>query len=736
MTILPEGAAVAALTSLLAMDGAPPIAVLDGAGALVRANRAAALAWDADCRGDRPLAFDGERLAAALAQIVAHPEREVLLDCGDRPLARLRAIAGHGAVALGDGAAGAAMDATTRWQVALDNSDEGLWDWDASTNTVYFSEVWKAHLGYRGAEIGDTFGEWESRVHPDDRDAAFAALRRHFDGRDAQYALLHRMRHKDGSWRWILARGKVAAWNPDGSPRRVIGTHRDVTREQEARLALEQARSALHDFISAVPAHACVLAPDGTIVQTNQPWDDHYAAHGGGDSARLVGSNYFAACEAGEDGAGEGAPVAAAIREVVAGRSEGHASVYPCHGMDAERWFDLRVAPLPGPPPRSVVVWHLDITARVLANERLTRVAAHVPGVIYQYRLRDDGSSHFPYASEGIRDIYGVSPDEVREDATPVFARLHPDDLARVAASIDESARTLEPWRCEYRVRFEDGREIWVEGYATPRREPGATSWHGYITDITQRKTTELALAKAMADLGTYNRDLEDFASIASHDLQEPLRKIRLFGGRLLEAAASLDAEHLDYLERMVAAAGRMSDLIDDLLVYARAGAEPAASAPVPLGPLVTGVLGDLEARVEATGARIAIGPLPVVAGESSQLRQVFQNLIGNALKFVVAGRQPEIAIRAAPAEPPPGSAGAWCEISVADNGIGFDPAQTGLIFAPFRRLHARAAYEGTGIGLAIVRRVVERHGGSIVPEPRPGEGVTFRLRLPLHPGT
>jgi PAS domain S-box-containing protein len=714
------------------MDGAPPIAVLDARGGLVAANRAAALAWDANSPGGVPFAFDAGRLDAALAQLAAHPGREVLLDCGDRPLARLRACEGHGAVALGDGAAGAAMDATTRWQFALDNSDEGLWDWDASTDKVYYSSIWKAHLGYADAEIGDTFAEWESRVHPDDRSAVDAALRRHFEGVDAQYSPLHRMRHKDGSWRWILTRGKVVSWNPDGSPRRIVGAHRDVTGEQKARLALEQTRAALHDFISAVPAHACVLAPDGTIVQTNQPWDDHYVAHGGGDPARLVGSNYFDACEVGDDAAGEGASVAAGIRDVIGGRSAGFASVYACHGVDGERWYDLRVTPLPGPLPRSVVVWHLDITGRDVASERLARVAAHVPGVIYQFRLRDDGTSHFPYASEGIRTIYGVTPEEVREDATAVFARLHPDDLARVAASIEESARALEPWRCEYRVRFEDGREIWVEGYATPRRESGAISWHGYITDITQRKTTELALVRAMADLGAYSRDLEDFAAIASHDLQEPLRKIRLFGGRLLDAATSLDAEHRDYLQRMVAATGRMSELIDDLLIYARAGAEPAAAVPVPLGPLVAGVLVDLEARIEATSARIAVGPLPVVAGEASQLRQVFQNLLGNALKFVVADRVPEIAIAAVPADPPPGAAGAWCEIAVADNGIGFDPAQAGAIFAPFRRLHDRSSYEGTGIGLAIVRRVVERHGGSVRAEARPGEGATFRLLLPL----
>jgi PAS domain S-box-containing protein len=716
----------AVLRSLLGMEALAPMALLDGEGRLRLANPAAAAAWDATASGAVPRRLEQAGLSRALVQLHEHPGREVLLDTVDGGAVRLRA-AGAGAVI----AAGA--DGGQRWQFALDGSEDGLWDWEVARRRVYFSPAWKAQLGYADDELLDDPIEWEVRVHPDDREPTLAQLRRHLEGGDSQFNVVYRLRHRDGGWRWLLARGKVVAWSADGQALRMVGTHRDVTEEREATLALERARAQLHDFIAAMPALAFVLGPDGTILQTNLAWDRYQLQEAPADSASLVGANYLEVCDAarGTDGS-EGPGIALGIRSVINAGSDEFALVYPCHGPHAQRWFDLRVVPLPGSAPRSVVVWHLDVTSRVVAGERLQRIAEHVPGMIYQYRLRDDGSSHFPYASEGVRSIYGVSPEQVVDDAGVVFERLHPDDLARVAETIRVSAETLQAWRCEYRVCPDGDREIWVEGYATPRRERGAVAWYGYITDITQRKLIELSLAQAMAHLAASNRDLEDFAAIASHDLQEPLRKIQLLGGRLATIAPSLDAEQRDYLARMGAAAVRMGALIDDLLAYARAGAEPVESTPVALDTVVAHVLADLVARIEASGAQVSVGPLPVVPGNAGQLRQVFLNLIGNALKFTPPGRRPQVSISAVDATPRAADAPPCCEIAVSDNGIGFEAAQATAIFAPFRRLHGREQFEGTGIGLAIVRRVVERHGGEVLAEGRPGQGACFRVRLPL----
>jgi light-regulated signal transduction histidine kinase (bacteriophytochrome) len=239
-----------------------------------------------------------------------------------------------------------------------------------------------------------------------------------------------------------------------------------------------------------------------------------------------------------------------------------------------------------------------------------------------------------------------------------------------------------------------------------------------------------VALRQTLVDLNSRNRELQDFAFIASHDLQEPLRKIRAFSDRLLQRhAAALAPEARDYLDRTGQAAARMQVLIDDLLAYSRVAARGKPFARVDLNVVLAAVLEDLEARLESSGGVIEVaGPLPTLEGDPTQLRQLFQNLLANALKFRAPERAPRVRISAEPA--PVGDAPGW-RLTIADNGIGFDPKYSERIFGPFQRLHGRQDYEGTGIGLAIVRRIVERHRGTIGAEGRPGEGATFTLGMP-----
>lgn len=229
-------------------------------------------------------------------------------------------------------------------------------------------------------------------------------------------------------------------------------------------------------------------------------------------------------------------------------------------------------------------------------------------------------------------------------------------------------------------------------------------------------------------ELEIKNRESQDFASAASHDLQEPLRKVLAFGQRLRDDyAARLDEPGVDYLQRMEKAARRMRALIDSLLNYSRVSTLAAPFAPVPLGEPAREALIDLERRLEETGGRIEIGRLPVAEVDAAQWRQAFQNLFGNSLKY--HGKTPPL-IRA------------WGEtireedrdmvrLVIEDNGIGFDDQYRERIFQPFQRLHGRSAYEGAGLGLAIVRRIVERHGGRIAAFGRPGQGATFEIVLP-----
>jgi len=238
--------------------------------------------------------------------------------------------------------------------------------------------------------------------------------------------------------------------------------------------------------------------------------------------------------------------------------------------------------------------------------------------------------------------------------------------------------------------------------------------------------TTNATLARRAGELARSNDELAQFASIASHDLQEPLRKVRTFTQQVtMTEADSLSDKGRDYLQRANAAAERMQNLIEDLLRYSRVATHARPFALVDLDVLVHEVLDDLELERERAGAVIRVGDLPALHGDATQLRQLIQNLVSNALKFRREGVAPEVEIDGA-------VAGEVATITVRDNGIGFEQQYSKRIFRVFERLHGRGTYPGTGIGLALCRKIVERHGGTIVADGTPGAGATFTVTLPV----
>ena len=228
-------------------------------------------------------------------------------------------------------------------------------------------------------------------------------------------------------------------------------------------------------------------------------------------------------------------------------------------------------------------------------------------------------------------------------------------------------------------------------------------------------------------ELSRSNRELEHFAYVASHDLQEPLRKVTAFTERLQAFYHNerTDLER-DYMNRIKNAALRMRQLIEDLLQFSRVASRVRPFEPVPLAAVIEDVVSDLEWRVTQSGAQIDIADLPAIVGDRFQIGQLFLNLIGNALKFRKAGAQPQVVVASRVI------ADGEVEITVADNGVGFDEKYLDRIFEPFQRLHTHSEYEGTGIGLAICHKIIIRHGGTITASSTPGEGATFKVTLPL----
>ena len=284
------------------------------------------------------------------------------------------------------------------------------------------------------------------------------------------------------------------------------------------------------------------------------------------------------------------------------------------------------------------------------------------------------------------------------------------------------------------------GERIYVEVVKAPVYDyrGRVVGTQGIFWDVTARVVAEEQLRRLTDALQRSNQELEQFASVASHDLQEPLRKIEAFGDRLATRCSDqLDEQGCDYLARMQKAAGRMRTLINDLLTLSRVTSRAQPFVPVDLDDVVREVLGDLEVRIEETQGRVETEGLGTIDADPTQMRQLFQNLIGNALKFRREGESPIIRVRAevtipeAPPDEDDTSADAICRIEVRDNGIGFDAKYAERIFGVFQRLHGRGEYEGTGIGLAVCQKIAHRHGGEIAASSGPDEGATFVVSLP-----
>jgi PAS domain S-box-containing protein len=274
--------------------------------------------------------------------------------------------------------------------------------------------------------------------------------------------------------------------------------------------------------------------------------------------------------------------------------------------------------------------------------------------------------------------------------------------------------------------RREDGSEFPVDIALSPLETDEGRLVASSIRDVTERKASEEALRLLARRLDRSNRDLEEFASSASHDLREPLRKVQAFGDRLrTKYGDALPPEGHEYLGRMIGAADRMESLVDGLLALSRVGAGEKPFSDVDLATVARGVLSDLETRIEQSGGRVQLGRLPTIEAEPTEMRQLLLNLVGNAIKFHKPGHPPQVEVAAQ-------LDGGECRLIVSDDGIGFEEKYLDRMFEPFQRLGKLSDYEGAGIGLALCRKIAERHCGGMSARSVPGEGSTFVVTLPL----
>lgn len=333
------------------------------------------------------------------------------------------------------------------------------------------------------------------------------------------------------------------------------------------------------------------------------------------------------------------------------------------------------------------------------------------------------------YANRCFRECFG-SPAK-RRCYQILYGRAAPCE----ECAVGKDPAAAEPLAWDW-LETPDNRAYRVYSYPLANgREAGLTLEMG--VDITARVEAERRSQEYLWELENSNQELEEFAYAASHDLQEPLRKIVSFGNLLQSRyGGMLDEKGQDYLGRMERAARRMRGLIDSLLEYSRLNSRKKPFQPVDLNALLTEVISDMEGLIQKSAGRVTSNDLVTLRADPHQISELLQNLISNGLKFNHS-EQPAVHIEGKMVDVPPPEAlaeqkGAWYQLVVSDNGIGFAPEMQERIFVPFQRLHGVQEYEGSGIGLSICHRVVTRHGGTITAESAPGGGSTFTITLPV----
>lgn len=367
---------------------------------------------------------------------------------------------------------------------------------------------------------------------------------------------------------------------------------------------------------------------------------------------------------------------------------------------------------------------------RKKTSERLDFIFNSLPVVILTLKATEDFTVTF--ATRNTFEFLGYTPDELINNPGLFVERIHSDDMEKIFSGFPILFEKGQ-FSCEFRFRHKNGTYIWMQDVFKLINEDDnelPIEIVSCMIDISERKSAEEQLVQKAAELERSNAELEHFAYIASHDLQEPLRAISSYL-QLIERKSyfeAFDEKGKDYFSRVIRGAKRMQDMINDLLEYSRVVSNKDEFSPCDCNEIIGEAVSNLRVLIKESEASVHYGEMPVIRGNQGQLLRVFQNIIGNGLKFRSEETAPVIQIGAERRD------NAWV-FSVSDNGIGIKPASQTRIFDIFQRLNARDKYPGTGIGLAVCKKVIDRHGGEIWVKSQLGEGSTFFFSIPDNKG-
>lgn len=556
----------------------------------------------------------------------------------------------------------------------------------------------------------------------------------------APVQVTYRLHHKpSGDERWIHSKA-TPIFNSDGRAVQAVMVWHDETESRQQVRMRERSEQHLRSILDALPLMVSVLNPDGVLLEANRT-----ALQTADLQTKDVIGTRFVDMPWWNDTLEHQIQISAAIERARQGETVRMDTVVRVNDKTSLD-VDLLITPMfdAAGELTYLIPAGLDITERKRSElermrltamveaqrQRLQRIIANVPGVIWEGTGKP-GAQTIDFVSDYTEKMLGYSVKDWY-DVPNLFDRLvHPDDLEQATTQAAQVYESGNMGSVQFRVIRKDGSILHVEAQtsivADANGAPIAAC--GVLMDITHRKETERALAQYALELRRSNEELEQFAYVASHDLQEPLRMVTSYL-QLIEQRYKehLDADGHEFIAFAVDGASRMKALINDLLTYSRVQRSTREFEMVQGEQVINRVLDNLSVRIQETGAQITRDPLPVLYGDEGQLMQLFQNLISNAIKFC-RDDPPTVTINVK-------RKGKEWVFAVRDNGIGIEPQYLERIFIIFQRLHNRSRYPGTGIGLAICKKVVERHGGQIWVESEFGVGSTFYFTLPAVEGS
>jgi PAS domain S-box-containing protein len=618
-----------------------------------------------------------------------------------------------------------------RWRTLLEEFGDTFFFWDLKTDDVEFSRSWLDSMDYAPHELA-TSAAWFALLHPDDRNRVKGEIGACVDGLVDRFECEFRLQRKSGDYRWILAGARIIDWFSDHESPLMAGFYRDTTTKRRAleKLAKSEIRREQALSGSRLGVWDWDLITGETFFSAE--WK-RMSGYEPGDLEPTIDTWRTLALP--EDLAASDAAIGA---HLAGETSECRAECRTRDRNGGSKWVLDRgqiVERAPDGKPLRMIGTHDDITRLKIreteiaeSRERLSRIASLIPGMVYQFELTADGHMRFAYTSEGIQEIFGVSPEQALRDASIVFEKIHPDDVDAVVGSIPQSAATLSLWDMEFRLReTHDEDERWLHGVANPQPGPagdGTVLWHGYVSEITERKRTTLALQQRSLAVQLANEDLEQFNYIAAHDLKEPLRSIRHLGDWIAdELPADVPESVTENLERLQLRASRLGALIEGLAEYSRAGRRDVQLTKV--DPVVTAR--ELADEIDSGGCRVdVIGEVGNAFSSSAvALQTVLRNLLVNAIvhHHDAANGHISVTVESAPTH---------VVITVEDDGPGIDAAHHERVFKMYQQLDPESGKSGTGSGLAIVKRIINSVGSSIkIESPITDGGTRFRFAWP-----